>query len=176
MMARLSSDDPYLVLDSADGLRARKAVEAIPALAAIDVAAQPDSARAVIQALGEIAGAADPDNRGIATDRLLSLLAQEKARRAPDAPGNVLQIYEALGYTADPRAADALERELSDPTVPLAALTVVADALARLHQASSMQPLVQARARVAALTFADAFMAEVQKDVLSSLDKAIAAL
>ena len=41
LMARLSSDDQHLVLDSADGLRARKAVEAIPKLASIDVVQKP---------------------------------------------------------------------------------------------------------------------------------------
>jgi len=174
LMTRLSSDDPHLVLDSADGLRARKAVEAIPKLASIDVTEQPDSARAVIEALGEIAGVADADNRKLATDRLLALLEQEKARKAPDAAGNVLQLYEALGHTADPRAAEALERELSDKTVPLAALTVVADALARLRQPSSKGSLLEARARVATLSFDDAFMGAVQNDVIVAIEKALA--
>mgnify|MGYP001769317238 CR=1 FL=1 len=35
LMARLSSDDDHLVLDAADGLRARKAVQAIPKLAEV---------------------------------------------------------------------------------------------------------------------------------------------
>ena len=130
----------------------------------------------MIKALGELAGVAEPDDRELATDRLIALLAQEKAREAPDAPGNVLQIYEALGQTGDPRAATALEPELSDKTVPLAALTVVAGALANLQQPSSKAALVEARARVAALTFEDAFMSEVQKDVLASFDRAIASL
>ena len=176
LMDRLSSDDQHLVLDSADGLRARKAVEAIPKLASLDIAQHPDSARGVIKALGELAGAADADDREVATDRLIALLAQEKARDAPDAPGNVLQIYEALGQTGDPRAAAALEPELSDRTVPLAALTVVADALANLGQPSSVAALAEAHARVAALAFDDAFLSEVQKDVIASIDRALASL
>jgi len=175
LMERLSSDDPHIVLDAADGLRARNAVEAIPSLAALDITASPDSARTVIDALGKLAGAADPDNQKTATDRLIALLAQEKARPSPDAAGNVLQIYEALGDTQDPRAASALEAELADPGVPLAAWVVIVEALAKLNQASSIKPLSEARTRVAALTFDDAFMMEVRSDVLAAFDTALAA-
>lgn len=175
LIERLSSDDPHIVLDAVDGLRARNAVEAIPNLADLDIAASPDSARTVIDALGKLAGAADPGNQKTATDRLIALLAQEKARPSPDAPGNVLQIYEALGDTRDPRAASALEAELSDPSVPLAALVVVIEALAKLNQASSIKPLSEARVRVAALTFDDAFLMEVRSDVLAALDAALSA-
>jgi len=174
LIERLSSDDPHIVLDAADGLRARNAVEAIPDLAALDIAASPDSARTVIDAIGKLAGAANPDLQKTATDRLIALLAQEKARSSPDAPGNVLQIYEALGDTQDPRAALALEAELSDPSVPLAALVVIVEALAKLNQPSSLKPLSEARARVAALAFDDAFLMEVRSDVLAALDAALA--
>ncbi len=175
LIDRLSSDDPHIVLDAADGLRARNAVEAIPTLAALDITASPDSARSVIDALGKLGGAADADRQKTATDRLIALLAQEKARPSPDAAGNVLQIYEALGDTRDPRAASALESELADPGVPLAALVVIAEALTKLNQASSFKPLSDARARVAALSFDDAFMMEVRADVLAALDAALGA-
>jgi len=176
LMARLSSDDDHLVLDAADGLRARKAVQAIPKLASIDVVKRPDAARSVIDALGQLAGMADPANRKVATDRLLELLAQEKARTEPDAPGNVLQIYEALGDTADPRAATALEQELADPRVPIAALAVVTAAIVKLRQPTSLPALTAARARVAGLAFDDAFMTQVQQEVVAAMSSAIEAL
>lgn len=176
LLARLDSSDQFLVIDAADGLRARKAVVAIPKLAAIDVIANPDSARTVIDALGHLAGNASGAERNTAVDRLLSLLAQEKKRETPDAPGNVLQIYEALGKTADPRAAQALERELADRSVPLAALTLVVDALVELGQSSSRAALSAARERIAALETAEGLEREIHRELLAKLEAAITAL
>jgi len=176
LLERLASTDQFLVIDAADGLRARKATVAIPKLAAIDVVANPDSARTVIDALGQLAGNARGAERAVAVDRLLALLEQEKRRGSPDAPGNVLQIYEALGKTEDARAAQALERELSDESVPLAALTVVTDSLVSLGQTSSRGPLAAARERVGARALDDAFEREIQAEVVAKIDHALAML
>lgn len=176
LLARLSSSEDHLVIDAADGLRARKAVVAIPKLVAIDIVARPDPARMVIDALGQLAGLASGADRATAVDRLLSWLEQEKKRASPDAPGNVLQIYEALGKTQDPRAAQALERELGDPSVPLAALTVVTDSLVELAQPSSKGPLSAARARVADLSLEDSLEREIRGELLAKIDAAITAL
>lgn len=176
LLSRLSSSEDYLVIDAADGLRARKAVVAIPKLVAMDIVARPDPARTVIDALGHLAGNATGADRSTAVDRLLSWLEQEKKRDSADAPGNVLQIYEALGKTADARAAAALERELADSSVPLAALTVVVDSLVALDQSSSKSALSAARTRVSELAIEDSFQREIQAELLAKIDHALTAL
>lgn len=176
LMDRLSSPDQTLVLDAADGLRARKATFAIPKLAAIDIVQNADAARTVIEAMGVLAGLATGPDHGTAVDRLLALLVQEKARDRRDAPGNVLQIYEALGDTADRRAADALEKELADDTVPLSALTVITASLVKLAQPSSKSALESAKTRVGNLSPDDDFQREVQQEVVQKMAAAIESL
>jgi hypothetical protein len=175
LMDRLSSPDQTLVLDAADGLRARKATFAIPKLASIDIVQNADAARTVIDAMGQLAGMATGPDHTTAVDRLLALLAQEKARDRRDAVGNVLQLYEALGDTADRRAADALERELADPNVPMAALTVVTASLVKLAQPSSKSALESAKTRVQDVVPEDDFGRELQKEVVQKMAAAIEA-
>lgn len=176
LLARLDSTDPFVVLDAADGLRARRVTAAIPKLAAFDIVANTDAARTVIHSLGQLAGMASAPERAVATRRLGALLAQEKQRKAPEAVGNVLQIYEALGDAGDPSSAALLERELLDPDVPLSTLIEVIASLVRLHQPSSREALLAARPRIAALRFDDEFEREIQADVLMRLDAAISVL
>lgn len=176
LMDRLSSPDETLVLDAADGLRARKATFAIPKLAGIDVVQHADAARTVIEAMGVLGGLATGSDHDVAVNRLLALLTQEKARDRRDAPGNVLQIYEALGDTADRRAAEALERELADAAVPLSALTVVTASLVKLAQPSSKGALESAKTRVKAVAPEDDFQREVQQEVVEKMAAAIESL
>lgn len=173
LMDRLSSPDQTLVLDAADGLRARKATVAIPKLARIDIVQNADAARTVIDALGHLGGIAHGADHATAVDRLLALLAQEKSRERRDAVGNVLQLYEALGDTADARAAMALEKELADPNVPLSALVVVTDALVKLRQPSSRSALESAKTRVTDLAVEGDFQRAVQQEVVARMSTAI---
>ncbi len=53
---------------------------------------------------------------------------------------------------------------------------LVAEALAKLGQPSSQAALAQAGGRVAAMSFDDAFLSEVRKDVLAAIDAAVASL
>jgi hypothetical protein len=178
LLDKLASDDPYEVLDAADGLAARKVTRAIPTLAAMDIRKSADSAPSVIHALGQLGGHADPALRKTATDRLVALLAQERerARTEPESAGNVLAIYEALGKTNDPAAAPPLEIELRDPEVPLAARTVVVESLVELGQPSSRPAVASARTEVAAMRAGDELEAEIQQELLGHLDRALAAL
>jgi hypothetical protein len=176
LLDKLASDDPYEVLDAADGLAARKVTRAIPTLAAMDIRKSADSAPSVIHALGQLGGHADPTLRKTATDRLVALLAQERARTEPESAGNVLAIYEALGKTHDPAAAPPLEIELRDPEVPLAARTVVVESLVELGQPSSRPAVTRARAEVALMQAGDELEAEIQQELLGHLDRALAAL
>jgi hypothetical protein len=173
LLGRLGSSDPFVVLDAADGLAARKVTDAIPALAALDIRKSADSAPSIIDALGRLAAAADSTGRKTATERLLALLAQEKTRGAPESAANLLSIYEALGQTKDPAAAPALEAELRDRSVTLAARTVVVDALVRLGQPSSRAALTAARREAAATTTHDALEEEVRGEFVAQLDRAV---
>lgn len=176
LVARLESSDPHVVLDAADGLAARKVTSAIPALAALDIRKSADSAPSIIDALGRLAGDADPAGRSAATRRLLELLAQEKARDAPESPGNILALYEALGLTRDPTAAGPLEAELADATVTRAAKGVVVASLVKLAQPSSRAALLRAQKEAASGPAQDALEEEVRRELLTTIDGALRAL
>lgn len=169
----LGSDDPIVVAEAADGLVARRAAGAIPALAAIDVHANPTAALSVIDALGRLAACADGPGKDAAVARLIALVAEEKRRAAPDRAGNLLGLYEALGETRDPRAAPALEAELDDPSVTNAAKVVVVRALALVDAPTSRAVVIRARARVWRATEADAFEEEVREELVAAIDSAL---
>jgi hypothetical protein len=173
LLAALGSSDPFVVLDAADGLAARKATAAIPVLAALDIARSPESAPSVIAALGHLASVAEPVGRRAATDRLLQLLAEEKLRSAPESAGNVLALYEAIGRSRDPRGATAIEAELLDPQVSLAAKTVVVEALARLDQPSSPPMLRRVQRELPMIVTADDFEEEVRRELALIVDRAL---
>ena len=84
-----------------------------------------------------------------------------------------MQLYEALGDTADPRAAVALEKELADPNVPLSALVVVTEALVKLKQPSSKSALESAKTRVTDRAVDDDFQRAVQQEVVQKMAAAI---
>jgi hypothetical protein len=176
LLKKLSSSDPFDVLDAADGLAARKVTAAIPTLAALDLPNTPDSAPSVIDALGRLAGEAAPEERAVATDRLLELLALEKRRRAPESAANQLALYEALGFTRDPRAVPGLEAELRDRSVGFAARTIVIESLVRLGQPSSRAAALAAREELERTRAAEAFEEDVRGELAASLDRALAAL
>ncbi len=176
LVASLGADDHVVVAEAADGLVARRAVEAIPSLARIDVLARPGAAPSVIDALGRLAAVAPTDLRGEAVMRLLELLREEKRRGAPESAGNLLQIYEALGHTRDQRAAPALEEELADPAAGKAPRVVVVQALVSIAAPSSRGVAMKARAELAASPEAEVFEAELRQELLLALDDAIARL
>lgn len=176
LLAALGSSDPFVVLDAADDLAARKATRALPILGAIDIRKGPHSAPSVIDALGRLAAVADAGDRKTATDRLLALLAQERVRSAPESAGNVLAIYEALGHTLEPRAAAALEGELLDPSVTHSAKTVVVEALVRLRQPSSGPPLRALQRELSVFVAPDALAEEVRGELALAVERALRTL
>lgn len=176
LLGALSSSDPFVVLDAADDLAARKATRAIPTLAAIDIRKNAHSAPSVVNALGQLASAAEPAGRKSATDRLIALLAQERARSAPESAGNVLAIYEALGRTREPSAAGALETELLDPAVTHAAKTVVVAALVRLQQPSSGPPLRTLQRELGVFVAANPMDEEVRGELAVAVERALRTL
>lgn len=173
LLARLGSEDPFEVLDAADGLAARRATSAIPALAAFPIARSPEAAPSVIDALGRLAGVAQGAERSQAASKLRGWLAEEKRRGAPESVGNVLTIYEALGHTGDAASARALEAELRDPDVSRAAKTVIVASLAKLRDPASRPVLEQAKHEAAGAVIDDAFEDEVRRDLLAEIDRAL---
>lgn len=173
LITELGSSDPFVVLEAANGLAKRKATRAIPTLGAIDIRKNAQSAPSVIAALGGLASVADPAARKTAADRLLELLAQERVRRAPETAGNVLALYAALGQTSDPRAATALEAELVDPKVTLAAKVVVVEALVRLKQPSSGPPLRALQRELSVLVAADPLEEEIRRELTVAVAQAL---
>jgi hypothetical protein len=176
LIDNLTSRDEIVVAEAAKALVARQATEAIAPLAAIDLEEAAGSGLSVIEALGKLGGAADGDERGAAVDRLLEMLREEKRRGAPETPGNLLQIYEALGDTHDARAAPALEAELLDATVPRAPKVVIVQALAEIGLASSKDALRRALAEQSAQQAPDAFEEEIRQELVARIQDALQAL
>lgn len=176
LIAALRSSNDFVVVDAADELVARKATEALPTLERFDVTGRPHAAPSVIDALGRLAGDADPRARRTATDRLLALLAEERTRGARESAGNVLALYEALGRTGDPRAAAALEREALDPGVSFAAKTVIVEALVRLRQPTSAPILRRLLAMLADAEASDELEEETRRELATAIDRALRAL
>lgn len=172
----LASDDVVVVGEAADGLVARGATGAIAALAAIDLDARPGVIPAVVDSLGKLGGAAAGAAKDAAVTRLLALLRAEKAKGAAAIPSTLLYVYEALGRTGDPRAAAPLTDELADARVDTAAKVVVVEALARLGATGSTGALTALRARLVAAPSADAFAAELERDLIAAIDRALATL
>ena len=176
LTASLADPDGFLVVDAADELARRKATSALPALVALDIKQNPRSAPGVIDAMGQLADVASPAERQTATDRLLTLLREEKARKAPESPANILALYSALGQTHEARAATALEAELADPSVSLAAKTAVVDALVHLNEATSRAALQSLQRDLASFAPPDAFQQAVKKDLLAAVARALNAV
>lgn len=172
----LASDDVVVVGEAADGLVARRATGAIAALAAIDLDARPGVIPAVVDGLGKLGGVADGAARDAAVTRLLALLRTEKAKGPAAIPSTLLYVYEALGRTGDPRAAAPLTDELADAQVGAAAKVVVVEALARLGATGSRGALAALRARLVGAPSADAFEAELQRDLVAAIDQALSSL
>jgi hypothetical protein len=172
----LASDDVVVVGEAADGLVARRATHAIAALVAIDLDLRPGVIPAVVDSLGKLGGDADAAGKDAAVTRLLALLRAEKAKGPAAIPSTLLYVYEALGRTGDPRAAAPLTDELADAQVGTAAKVVVVEALVRLGASGSRAALTALRARLVAAPSADAFEAELERELIAAIDQALATL
>ncbi len=172
----LTSRDPIVVAEAARALVARQATEAITQLAAIRLDEAAGSGLSVIAALGKLGAVANEDEKSTAVDRLLSMLRTEKRRDARESPGNLLQIYEALGDTRDPGAAPALEAELLDATVPRAPKVVIVHALLEIGMPSSKDALRAAHGEQSAQRGSDAFEEEIRQELVAALEEALETL
>jgi hypothetical protein len=173
LIAALKSPDAVVVAEATKTLIERRATRAIDALAEIELSDAAGSGLSIIDALGRLGALADGDERTQAVERLLAQLASEKQRAAPESPGNLLQLYEALGRTGDARAAKALEQELVDPEVGRAPKVVIVQSLVWLAQASSRAALEQARKYQAETLATDDFDAELRSELLAAIDAAL---
>lgn len=176
LIDNLGSRDAILVAEATKALIARRATEAIGPLAAIDLQKAAGSGLSVIDALGKLGGVAEGSEKHAAVERLLEMLRDEKRRDAPETPGNLLQIYEALGDTQDPAAAPPLEKELLDPKVPRAPKVVIVQALVDIGLPSSKGAIDAARTEQAAQHGDDAFDEEIRLELVATLEEALEAL
>jgi len=173
LIASLASPDSVVVSEAARALVARRATEAIGPLAGIDLEKAAGSGLSIIDALGRLAGVAEEPDRSQAVDRLIAMLAEEKGRGARESPGNLIQIYEALGQTRDPRAAAPLEAELLDATVPRAPKVVIVASLVTLAQPSSHAALETQRGVERAAHESDAFEEEIRVELVDAIEAAL---
>lgn len=176
LISSLTSEDEIVVAEAARALIARGATEAIDPLARIDLSRAAGSGLSVIDALGKLAAVASDADRGVAVDRLVAMLAEEKRRGARESAGNLIQIYEALGQTGDPRAAAPLEAELLDADVPRAPKVVIVASLVQLEQRSSRSALETALANESAAKGDDAFEEEVRVELVGAIEAALKVL
>lgn len=173
LIANLTSEDEVVVAEAARALVARRATEAIGPLSKIELSAAAGSGLSIIDALGKLGGAAEGAERTTAVDRLIAMLAEEKRRGARESPGNLIQIYEALGQTGDPRAAPPLEAELLDPSVPRAPKVVIVASLVLLGQDSSRAAFETALATERAARGSDDFEEEIRVELVSAIEAAL---
>lgn len=176
LVAGLASEDAVVVAEAANGLVARGALSALPSLVEIDVVARPWTAPSIIYAIGHIAAKADAEDRALAVDRLLALLASEKERASPEASANLLHIYEALGHTGDARAIAPLERELVDARVATAPKVVIVQALVALGARQSRATLERTLAELAPTAIGDDFEAVLRRDLAAAIREALVQL
>lgn len=176
LIASLTSDNEVVVAEAARALIDRRATEAIAPLARIDLATAAGSGLSIIDALGKLGGFAEGAERSAAVDRLIAMLAEEKRRGARESPANLLQIYEALGQTGDPRAAPPLEAELLDPSVPRAPKVVIVGSLVLLAQSSSRAALETALTTQRAAKGSDDFDEEIRVELVSAIEEALKVL
>jgi molecular chaperone GrpE (heat shock protein) len=173
LIDQLTSKDEVAMAEAALELIRRNATRAIRPLARIKLEDAAGSGLSIIDALGRLGGAADGDEKTAAVERLLAMLESEKRRTAPETPGNLIQIYEALGQTRDPRAAGALERELLDPRVDRAPKVVIVQSLVWIGADTSEAALVAAKKQQTDLAPVDDFDAELRTELLGVIDEAI---
>ena len=173
LIDNLTSKDDVVVAEATRALIARQATEAIAPLAAIRLEDAAGSGLSVIDALGKLGGVAEGDDRSSAVDRLLEMLREEKRRAARESPGNLLQIYEALGDTLDPRAASALEAELLDASVPRAPKVVIVQALVDIGLPSSKDAIRTELGEQSAQQGSDAFEEEIRQELVATLEDAL---
>ena len=176
LVAGLTSTDAVVVAESANGLVARGALSALPALVELDLVARPWAAPSAIYAMGRIAAKAEPEERTTVVDHLLALLASEKRRPSPEALANLLHIYEALGQTGDPRAIAPLEAELVDRAVATAPKVVVVQALVALGARQSRTTLERVRDELAPTATGEDLEAAVRRDLLVAIREALVTL
>jgi len=109
LLSATESTDAIVVAEATNALVARGTVAALPILIESDVIRRPWAAPSIIDAMGRLAAIAPPEQRSEAVDRLVALMREEKVRGAQESQGNMIQIYEALGLTGDPKAVPPLE-------------------------------------------------------------------
>jgi hypothetical protein len=175
LIGGVDSADPIIVAESVNALVARAIVSALPGLVMQDVLGRPKAALSIIYGMGRLAAVADPEGRDAAVDRLLSLMSEEKRRGAPESPGNLLQIYEALGDTGEARAIAPLEREVLDATVPTAPKVVIVHALVALHAKGARGTLEQLAAQLAMST-ETGLEGELRRELLTVIKQALVQL
>lgn len=176
LLAGIESTDAVVVAESTNALVAFGAIWTLPALLEQDVLARPWAAPSIIDALGRISALAPPEQRSEVVDRLLALMRTEKTRGSQESLGNLIQIYEALGHTGDPRAVEPLERELLDRTVPTAPKVVIVQSLVALRATRSTAVLERLGAELSAPSTATGFEAELQRDLLGAIRDALVKL
>ena len=176
LITSLTSEDEIVVAEATKALIERGATEAIGPLARIDLTSAAGSGLSIIDALGRLGAVATDSDRGVAVDRLIEMLAEEKRRGARGGPRHLPQIYEALGKTGDPRAAAPLEAELLDPTVPRAPKVVIVGSLVQLAQPSSRAALETALETESAAVGSDAFEEEIRVELVGVIAAALKVL
>lgn len=176
LIASLTSPDAVVVAEATRALIERDATEAIGPLARIDLGKAAGGGLSIIDALGRLGGIASDADRTVAVDRLVEMLAEEKRRGARESPGNLLQIYEALGLTGDPSAAAPLEAELLDPRVPRAPKVVIVASLVKLGQPSSHRALETQLGVERAAHESDAFEEDIRKELVGAIEDALKVL
>jgi hypothetical protein len=171
----LASDNAGTRIAALRALAAAPVDEALPALLALDVTRDPETAPTVIRVTAQLAQRADASQRTAAATQLSRWLSTEQTRTTPDARGNVSILVETLGDLGSPEAESALVAVLQNEQLPLHVQTLAVDGLARLGTPAAQAALTQFRAQLSS-TERSGFELELQREAETATDRALARL
>jgi hypothetical protein len=159
--AALNDRDPWVQMDAAEVATELGYTPAIRTLAKVDIRKDPYLVGPVTRGLGALGTQATAEERAAARDRLVQLLAEERAKLTD--PAIVLASIQALADLGDPSAVPALVDAMNDDRLFLGARSAAASALLAIGDA---------RARPALEAFA-AMLRSVPSESLDEMQRAV---
>ncbi|MBS2018411.1 MAG: hypothetical protein JST00_36435 [Deltaproteobacteria bacterium] len=164
----LASDDLATRIGAVERAKRTTDVATLSDLVKVDIARDPDVAPTVIHTVSLLGASGDEAKRGEASSALTRWLHQETKRDAPDAPGNVSNLVEALGDLGGRDAVDALVASLDRGELPLHVQTLAVQKLGECGDTRARPAVERFEARTRALPPGEGIEAELRTEALDA--------
>jgi HEAT repeat protein len=171
LRAGLASADASARIAAVEDAVRVTAVDALPELQRFALARDPAAAPTVIHAIAILGASAAGAPREEAATTLAGWLRDETKRDAldaPDAPGNVSNLVEALGNVGGSRAVDALIAALDQPALALHVQTLAVMKLGELGDGRARAAVERFAKRVAALPASEGIDEELRVEAIEA--------